>query len=422
MALEVEAGRLRREVEALRLSNEREAEGFKRERELLRESLSEGEVRERRAKESLEASRSELSTVRLELERVRADAVRKEGALRRRDAELKEAREEAMAALERVEFEVDRRRTEAALAASNISGDEGGAGLGMRGHHRPGGGQVELQALADARAAEVERVRNELELADATHEQRVADIQKACREKIADMRANHEAALGDVEKRGLDALALQLQASQLLQEELDAERAGRSDAQSAAQALEAEVKLVRAENERLSKEVAHAKQEAAEAKRARDAAKESLQDAVAKARAEAKGVDGLDEETSGLLAMMEEQVVKLSTILRDREAELKASQQTVQRQIAERSGLEAQIAVLLERDHREVQTLQGGAGSSNVGSMKQQPLPVPIASIGGERLKLGGGTPLRTSGKGPSMLGSGGLANRNGRGRSLGRG
>lgn len=411
MALEVEAGRLRREVEALRMSAQREAEGFKRERELLKESLAEGEARERRAKESAEAGRSELAGVRAELERVRADAVRKEGALRRRESELKEAREEAKEALERVEFEVGRRRAEAALAASNVSGDEP---WGLRGGQRPGGGQVELQALADARAAEVERVRNELELADATHEQRAADIQKACREKIASMRARHEAALAEVEKRGLDALAVQLEASQHLQEALDAERARAEDAASGALALDAELRRVRGEAERQATELVRAQREASEARRAKEGAEGALVDAVAKARAEAKGADGLDEETTGLLAMMEEQVVKLSTILRDREAELKASQQMVQRQIAERSGLESQI-LALRQELSQVRAAQPEQ------QKQQQAMRIPVNTVGGQQLQAGGGAPLRTAVKGPSTPGSVGMAQRNGarRGRSL---
>ncbi len=336
-----ELDELRAGVEELSRSLARSCEASLKAVLRLREDREGAEQREGRLRQSLgdrekveEALRAKVSAQSAALERQKGQLSLLESRVEGRDSDMHAQRHELAELREQVQ-EAQRREHEARRELSLAAGARDAPSQAE---------VVALKSLLEAKEAEVTRLQEEMEAEQLSNEARIMGIQTNFQQKVCELRKVHSKQLEAEERAKQEtegALARESEARQRLEERADDTDASRQGLES----LQQELELLRRERdeeaERLGMEirglessVGRLTEEKTELKGLLERVREEQADRPAPAPAPAPAP--LNEAA---LEMMEQQLVRLSQVIRKKEDELQEVRETVQTMCSERNDI-----------------------------------------------------------------------------------
>ena len=336
-----ELDELRAGVEELSRSLARSCEASLKAVLRLREEREGAEQREGRLRQSLgdrekveEALRAKVSAQSAALERQKGQLSLLESRVEGRDSDMHAQRHE-LAELREQAQEAQRREHEARRELSLAAGARDAPSQAE---------VVALKSLVEAKEAEVARLQEEMEAEQVSNEARIVGIQTNFQQKVCELRKVHSKQLEAAEKAKQEtecALARESQVRQRLEERVDGADASRKSLESLQRELEALRRERDEEAEGFSKDirglqdsVERLTEEKAHLGRLLQRAREEQADRPAPAPAPAPAP--LNEAA---LEMMEQQLVRLSQVIRKKEDELQEVRETVQTMCGERNDM-----------------------------------------------------------------------------------
>jgi len=357
-----ELDELRAGVEELSRSLARSCEASLKAVLRLREEREGAEQREGRLRQSLgdrekveEALRAKVSAQSAALERQKGQLSLLESRVEGRDSDMHAQRHE-LAELREQAQEAQRREHEARRELSLAAGARDAPSQAE---------VVALKSLVEAKEAEVARLQEEMEAEQVSNEARIVGIQTNFQQKVCELRKVHSKQLEAAEKAKQEtecALARESQVRQRLEERADGADASRKSLEGL-ESLQRELEALRRERDEeaegfskdirgLQDSIERLTEEKAHLGRLLQRAREEQADRPAPALAPAPAP--LNEAA---LEMMEQQLVRLSQVIRKKEDELQEVRETVQTMCGERNDMLKELQSLRLRT---AQTNQAG--------------------------------------------------------------
>lgn len=310
----------------LRLREERE--GADRREGLLRQSL--GDLAKVEG-----ALRSKLSSQDEELERQKCQLSLLETRVEGRDSDINAQRQE-LAQLRDQAQEAQRREHEARRELSLSAGSRDAPSQAEL---------VALKSLVEAKEKEVNRLNEEMEAQQLSNEARIVGIQSNFQQKVCELRKVHSKQLEAVEKEKTE-IKSSLAQERECQRRLEQRAARAIDAEESLKdyaALQEEFKAFRQEREAHAGELEQEKQAMEDAMTRMARENEQLERSLQRAQKEAQSNPTSQPASAPLneaaLQTMEQQLVRLSQVIRKKEDELREVRETVQLMCSERNEM-----------------------------------------------------------------------------------
>ena len=312
----------------LRLREERE--GADRREGLLRQSL--GDLAKVEG-----ALRSKLSSQDVELERQKCQLSLLETRVEGRDSDINAQRQE-LAQLREQAQEAQRREHEARRELSLSAGSRDAPSQAEL---------VALKSLVEAKEKEVNRLNEEMEAQQLSNEARIVGIQSNFQEKVCELRKVHSKQLEAVEKEKTE-IESSLAQERECQRRLEQRAARAIDAEESLKdyaALQEEFKAFRQEHEAHAGELEQEKQAMEDAMTRMARENEQLESSLQRAQKEAQSNPTAQPASpsaplnEAALQTMEQQLVRLSQVIRKKEDELREVRETVQLMCSERNEM-----------------------------------------------------------------------------------
>ena len=281
------------------------------------------------------ALRSKLSSQDEELERQKCQLSLLETRVEGRDSDINAQRQE-LAQLRDQAQEAQRREHEARRELSLSAGSRDAPSQAEL---------VALKSLVEAKEKEVNRLNEEMEAQQLSNEARIVGIQSNFQQKVCELRKVHSKQLEAVEKEKTE-IKSSLAHERECQRRLEQRAARAIDAEESLKdyaALQEEFKAFRQEHEAHAGELEQEKQAMEDAMTRMARQNEQLERSLQRAQKEAQSNPTSQPASAPLneaaLQTMEQQLVRLSQVIRKKEDELREVRETVQLMCSERNEM-----------------------------------------------------------------------------------